>query len=58
MLSRAFRYRILNIANSSDLHAIIKSFEIEVPRREIKSPYWNLDTVLKALCQEPFGPFG
>ena len=58
MLGTVFKHRGLDITNNSDLHDLVKSFEIEIPRREIGTPNWDLDIVLKALCKEPFEPLG
>ena len=38
------------------LENLIKSFEVQAPKRVVRPPPWNLDLVLKALTLAPFEP--
>ena len=58
MLSSVFRHLDLDITGSQDLHDIVRSFSIQVPRRTVQAPSWDLDLVLKALCGAPYEPLG
>ena len=58
MLSSVFRHLDLDITGSQDLHDIVRSFSIQVPRRTVQAPSWDLEAVLKALCSAPYEPLG
>ena len=56
MLSSVFRQ--LDLTNNRDIRDIISSCQIEVPRRTIHAPSWDLNAVLKVLCGPSYEPLG
>ena len=56
MLNSVFALKGFNLTDDPVLENLIKSFEVQAPRRVIRPPSWNLDVVLKALTLAPFEP--
>ena len=56
MLNGVFSFKGFNLNDDPVLAAVIRSFEIQVPRRTVRPPSWNLDVVLKALSLAPYEP--
>ena len=54
MLSAVYRHRGLDVTTDNDLRDLVRSYAIQVPRRVLSVPNWDLDIVLKALCQPPY----
>ena len=56
MLNSVFSIKGFDLSQDIVLKNLMKAFEIEVPRRTIRTVNWNLDVVLKALTMAPFEP--
>ena len=56
MLNSVFSLKGFNLTDDPVLRNLLKSFELQVPKRVVGPPPWNLDVVLKALSLAPFEP--
>ena len=56
MLVSVLRHLGMDLSHDKDINEIIKSFEVEVPRRPNIKISWNLDVVLSYLCSDKFEP--
>ena len=56
MLSAICRQRGIDLTNDPDIRDIISSCQIEVPKRTVLAPSWDLAKVLEALRSPPYEP--
>ena len=56
MLGTVLRHYKMNLADDKDIADVIRSFQLEVPKKHSNSLGWNLDVVLKYLCMPKFEP--
>ena len=56
MLSAVFKSILPEIPSSPVLHDLLRSFHVEAPIREVRSPSWDLSTVLDFLRSSSFEP--
>ena len=58
MLSLVFRWKLPDLATSSVIRDLLRSFYIQRPTRTVTAPNWDLDIVLRALRSPPYEPLG
>ena len=56
MLSSVFKFCLLELSSSFILHDLVRSFELERPRRPVGPPAWDLSKVLVFLQSSSFEP--
>ena len=55
-ISLVLKAKKIDVSNSQELSALIKSMAAEVPARDPSIPKWNLTLVLETLLREPYEP--
>ena len=55
-LAQVFRFKNIDISNSTELSALLKNFEQEIPKTVSSPPQWDLNLVLNSLRSSPYEP--
>ena len=58
MLASVFKYMFRDVFEDPVLTDLLRAFEVEVPKRSLQQPPWDLDAVLKVLAEPPYEPMG
>ena len=55
-ISQVFRYRGLDLTQCPELNALFKNFDLEIPKKSLSIPKWDLSLVLMSLMKSPYEP--
>ena len=58
MLTATFRFGYDDVFRDKAISDLLRSFEIQKPKRNIRPPAWDLSKVLDYLSKAPFEPLG